>query len=314
MKELLSIGSLSDNELFQEYGYLAEIVEPILPSSVISCMKAFKNDGSHTALLIEGLPIDDSVVTTPKTGYMPNWAMPISVKTQFSIYGLLGLIPVVYEGENRTRLVRQVVPVENSSLDASSHGSAIAFGYHVDNPDLPLLSENCQDVSGCPEFLSLYGVRSKDNVPTTIVSVDEVVASIDKSVLQVLQCSLFNVRRPASFDANRVLSNHLPLLTHDETHGWLCRLDVENTYSSDNKANKALQCLKEMLGSHEFDVDLILNPGDFLIFKNQKILHTRGEFTPNFDGKDRWLMRMFGLSNSRFLIPVSNDCPYVCRT
>lgn len=33
-----------------------------------------------------------------------------------------------------------------------------------------------------------------------------------------------------------------------------------------------------------------------------------------FNGRDRWLMRMFGLNGSERLLPVSNDFPYVCKT
>ena len=38
-------------------------------------------------------------------------------------------------------------------------------------------------------------------------------------------------------------------------------------------------------------------PGDFLIFKNQIVLHARDAFVPRDDGADRWLIRLFGVSN-----------------
>lgn len=153
MKKLLENGPLSDFDLFEEYSYLAEIVRPILSDVLVETLQRFKKSDS-TALVIRGLPVDDFIVSTPKTGYLPNWATPIAVRAQFAIYGLLDILPVVYYGENRTRLIRQVVPVKTSAKNASSHGSDVTFGYHVDNPDLPLSSEKFSSTASCPEYLS----------------------------------------------------------------------------------------------------------------------------------------------------------------
>ena len=312
VKKLLENGPLSDKELFEEYSYLSEIVKPALSENLVKVLSDFKSSDS-VALLIKGLPIDDLIVSTPKTGYLPNWATPIAVRVQFSIYGLLGLLPVVYSGENRTKLVRQVVPVASQAANASSHGSETTFGYHVDNPDLPLLSEPNLATSGCPEYLSLYGVRGDANVPTTIVSLIEVLECLTLDDLGILQGPFFSIQRPASFDGDQAVTKGLPLLRFDEVNGWLCRLDVENVSADMAFAQEALDRLVSLLNTQNFDQDLVLDKGDFLIFKNQKVLHTRRGFIPKFDGKDRWLMRMFGLNGSERFIPVSDDLPYVCK-
>lgn len=72
--------------------------------------------------------------------------------------------------------------------------------------------------------------------------------------------------------------------------------------------------LINLLNTQSFDCNLALDKGDFVIFKNQKTLHARRKFTPKFDGKDRWLMRMFGLNDVSRLQAISNDLPYVCKT
>ena len=313
VQKLLENGPLTDRELFEEYLYLSEIIKPALSDGFIQTLHDFKSSNS-VALLIKNLPIDNFIVATPKTGYLPNWATPIAVRVQFAVYGLLGLLPVVYAGENRTRLVRQVAPVAAASSDASSHGSKTTFGYHVDNPDLPLLSEALSATAGCPEYLSLYGVRADVNVPTTIVALSQVIECLSLDDLNVLKSPIFSVKRPASFDSTQAISPCLPLLTYDEVNGWLCRLDVENVIPTTGAASASLERMTQLLNTKNFDCDLILGKGDFLIFKNQQVLHTRRHFSPKFDGRDRWLMRMFGLNGSERLLPVSNDCPYVCKT
>jgi hypothetical protein len=85
MRQLLENGPLSDRELFEEYTYLSEIVKPVLSANLVNVLSQFKSS-DDVALLIKGLPIDDVLVSTPKTGYLPNWATPIAVRVQFSIY------------------------------------------------------------------------------------------------------------------------------------------------------------------------------------------------------------------------------------
>lgn len=313
IKKLLQNGPLSDKDLFEEYFYIAEILKSELSQSSIDTLNKFK-ESDDIALLIKGLPIDDFLVTTPATGYLPNWATPIAIRVQFAIYGLLNIIPVVYSGENRTKLVRHVVPVASSSKKASSQGYDVTFAYHVDNPDLPLMSEPNTTTSGCPEYLSLYGVRGDYQVPTTIVSLSEVLGCLTKNDLYALAAPEFSIQRPASFDENQTITKGLPLITFDEKNGWLCRLDVENVKPETSKAEATLERLTTLLNTRRFDQNLVLNNGDFLIFKNQKALHMRQEFSPKFDGQDRWLMRMFGLNTRKRLIPVSSDLPYVCQS
>jgi len=48
-------------------------------------------------------------------------------------------------------------------------------------------------------------------------------------------------------------------------------------------------------------ISLPFESGDFLIFKNQEVLHSRESFTAKYDGYDRWLLRVYGASNIGYL-------------
>jgi hypothetical protein len=52
-----------------------------------------------------------------------------------------------------------------------------------------------------------------------------------------------------------------------------------------------------MLETRKFDKPHLLLPGDFMIFKNQRVLHARDAFEPQNDGADRGLSRLFAVNS-----------------
>lgn len=58
---------------------------------------------------------------------------------------------------------------------------------------------------------------------------------------------------------------------------------------------------------------ILLQPGDMLIFKNQQTLHARDGFTPRYDGRDRWMLRVFGVNDPARVMPLDPHQPYIVR-
>lgn len=56
---------------------------------------------------------------------------------------------------------------------------------------------------------------------------------------------------------------------------------------------------------------MMYQPGDLLIIKNQRLMHCREGFTPRDDGTDRWLIRLFGMSNRDRIIPEIDSMPHM---
>ena len=46
---------------------------------------------------------------------------------------------------------------------------------------------------------------------------------------------------------------------------------------------------------------IILEPGDFMMFKNKRVLHAREAYQSKYDGNDRWLLRVYGLFKKRII-------------
>ena len=279
------------------YFQLKEQAQDVLGPALTQQIRRFVEDPQLTSLVIRNCPRDRDIPPTPYSGVLSPKSTPIACLVSLSLHSLLGINPVVYEGENDGRLFRHVIPARASGAQKSSHGSRLRFSYHVDNPDLPLSSETLEGASCCPEYLSFFGMRCDPRINTTLVSVDEVVAALPASTVQALTQAQFEIRRPDSFASNRRHTPHLPLLVRGLGGEWLCRLDCENTYAMNAEAQCALNALKALVESRQFDEAHLLLPGDFMIFKNQRVLHARDGFEPHNDGADRWLIRLFAVND-----------------
>ncbi|MFM2344310.1 MAG: hypothetical protein RLZZ210_920 [Pseudomonadota bacterium] len=279
-----------------------QIIHDVLSSELIEEIQYFKQQGK--AIIIRGCPIDQSIPPTPYNGYLSPRFTPISCLTQLTIYSLLDIHPIVYQGENDGHLFRQVVPARSANMHKSSHGSQFEFGYHVDNPDLPLSLEKIDKLSSCPEYLSLYGLRCDLNVHTKLLILNDVISLCSETLLNILQQPIFKIKRPDSF-GSICFTENLPLLLKNNQE-YYSRFDTENTFSMNEEAEKALNEFKIHVKNVKKHM-LYLLPGDFLIFKNQQTMHSRDAFQPRMDGTDRWLMRLFGINNLNRIILIDTN-------
>ncbi|KAF3977477.1 MAG: hypothetical protein HFP77_06985 [Methylococcales symbiont of Iophon sp. n. MRB-2018] len=73
------------------------------------------------------------------------------------------------------------------------------------------------------------------------------------------------------------------------------RYDFHNIKSTNKPSQKTLDKVNEILTHNLKPIKIIFEAGDFLIFKNQAIMHKRSQFKPNYNGNERWLMHLFGM-------------------
>ncbi|WP_258197938.1 TauD/TfdA family dioxygenase [Pseudomonas capeferrum] len=279
------------------YFQLKEQAQDLLGAALTQQIRSFVETPHLTSLIIRNCPRDRNIPPTPYSGVLSPKSTPIACLVSLSFHSVLGINPVVYEGENDGRLFRHVVPARTGASQKSSHGSRLRFSYHVDNPDLPLSSENLGAFSCCSEYLSFFGMRCDPRINTTLVNIDELINALPAATVRELALPHFEVRRPDSFASNRRSTPELPVLVRGLGGEWLCRMDCENTQAMNLKAQSALDALKALLDSRQFDQPHLLLPGDFMIFKNQRVLHARDGFEPQNDGADRWLIRLFAVND-----------------
>ncbi|MDX7988104.1 hypothetical protein FE392_12295 [Xenorhabdus sp. 12] len=148
----------------------------------------------------------------------------------------------------------------------------------------------------CPETLSLLCLKKEDNVFTSIIKLDDVLTDLSQKDINFLKEDNYTVKRPDSFEGNSQIVNNLPLI--NEYNGkYYSRFDYHNVFSERKENKEALDKLRISSMDKQKWINLSLNPGQVIIFNNQRIFHTRNAFQPRFDGNDRWLLRLFSLYN-----------------
>ncbi|WCN11356.1 hypothetical protein GV055_04820 [Marinomonas mediterranea] len=306
-QELLSrLSSLNINEdidFINSAEWIGNQLRKSLPVQAVKSIEDFAQNNSEAALIIRGLPLGGLIPPTPYDGFTENKNLVLANALHIGIYHLAGYSPIAYKNENNGKLFRHVVPAKQGKGQKSSHGSDLTFGFHVDNPDLPLSPEPIVDKSACPELLSLMAIRSDLKVKSSIVILDNVLANLNRAVIQTLCTDEYMVERPASFDIGQ--SSRLPILTYDENNIPYCRYDKENISPLTPKAAAALLMLEAELEKQTNQITTVFCPGDMLLIKNQRTLHRREAYQARNDGSDRWLIRLFGAQSLDRIIPVN---------
>lgn len=287
---------------------LGESVIPILEDSTLAALNTFRQDKRAGLLLIRNGPMDGFLPPTPPSGYLPPWQVPVSSLYILSLLELMDIAPVVYQAENKGRLFRHIVATTDMARNKSSHG-ALGLGHHVDCPDLPMDGEAVSTLSACPDFLSLFCMRTDLDVPTRLAYLPDLLNQLTAEELEILKRPNFRFFRPASYDNPRQ-TNDMAFLGQNHEGDYVCRIDLDNAKPINDDGKKVEQKIRKILESGEIDQEFLLLPGDFLIFRNQLMTHTRtNAIMPRWDGADRWLVRVFGLKEEArgLKLPITSE-------
>jgi len=158
--------------------------------------------------------------------------------------------------------------------------------------DLELHTEIAFD-SDKPDYLLLTAVRTRkgQNVPTTLVNVASVLSNLSESELKILQDKVYFIRAPYSFSGCDDIYYRKALVDYNEKSTYSFNFNPGVIYCGTIESKKIFSKVKALFDQHTFDV--YLSPGSALIIDNNQMLHCRSLFKPMFDGKDRWLQRMY---------------------
>jgi L-asparagine oxygenase len=85
-------------------------------------------------------------------------------------------------------------------------------------------------------------------------------------------------------------SVYLPVLSGSWLEPQMC-VHFSSMTVTRRDAKWALDTLRKALA--QVGIGFHINPGDLLIMDNRLVAHARSFFQPKYDGKDRWLPRIF---------------------
>jgi L-asparagine oxygenase len=291
---------------FEEYMYEKEyrggekeyILKYLLNQPWIQAVINFFHS-NEKILLIRGCPIDKNLPLSPiENGYMDPIHYELVRDFILTLHKIMNLVAYSYQDENEGKLFRSLVPVKAHLDTIGSYGSKNEFKLHSDNPTYKLYPEYTKGSLNAPEFLSLFCIRGQNNVNTRIVDLTQIITKLNQDTVNILKENIFTVNTPNSFDKYHEVHN-VPVIT-EYKHKMYTRFDYHNIKANSAIGKQALDLFTEKL----YEVDSLAHTfesGDFLIFKNQEVLHSRDAFESKFDGNDRWLLRVYGATNIGYL-------------
>ncbi|MHC8375929.1 TauD/TfdA family dioxygenase [Pseudomonas sp. MDT1-16] len=291
---------------------LGQLLESILCGEKIDRLRNFPK-APEKAMIVRGLPLDSHLPATPYDMAPGIEQLPVVAGGILAVLQTLQTHPVAYEGENDDTVFRHVSPKHQREAEKSSYGSRMDLCMHVDNPHLPLTCEPVSALSACPEYLCLTGLRCEPDVPTRIVAISEVLASLPAWVETALSQPQFAIHRPVSFGKPGHVLEHVPLLYKSANGELFCRYNKASVTATSAIAKLALQLFEAAANHPDVARPILLQPGDMLIFKNQQTLHAREGFTPRYDGRDRWLLRVFGVNDPARVLALNPQQPFIAR-
>jgi hypothetical protein len=190
----------------------------------------------------------------------------------------IGLDHFGYPEEKDGAILQDVHPIEGWE-DTLSNAGRILFNLHVESPFLPRAAR--------PEAAALIAINNDAQSATRIAIVEQINSALAPEVIETLRQPLFTYRHDQSFSVNgyTLISPPSPFLkTIDGFEESRCAIF---TNALNAQAEAAVQAWKQK--AEETAFNLVLNPGELLIFNNYRCVHGRDAVTGR-----RWLKRVYG--------------------
>lgn len=274
---------LVDDLRWQEQSRLAGA----LPGRVSSLLRTFRFDpGPAGTALIAGLPLGPAPL--PPTPQLPESFEPratVPAVLAMLLGNELGTV-IAYRDEKKGSMVQNVVPIP--SLAASqSNGGSVELDMHTENAFHPHR----------PDYVGLLCLRSAhgDRAGTRVASIRRALPLLDPATREILHERRFVTDAPPSFRSSG-RSERSSVLSGMPEDPDIC-VDFHASHALDETAKRALEDLREALVAVR--VDVVLHPGDMAFLDNRVVVHGRAPFSPRYDGRDRWLHRVFVHLNHR---------------
>ncbi len=271
----------------------------VLPHSVLQRLSAFRNDPrAYGALILGNLPIDDELPPTPLDG-RPSKDRKTFV-SEASVLGICQILgqPIGYHDEKEGEIVQALCPVRTEVHATSSESSDIELGFHTDfnfdkdNPERPYNVLN-------PDYIVLLCLKAdqKHEAYTMYADARDICKKLNALELGIMREPLFQFAASYSFTRScgeeKIWSVPSPLLSGPDEFPEVSVDLLCGARGITDEAHAILDHLRDVCKLPGVATRVCLRPGELLIIDNRKGAHARTAFTANFDGRDRWLHRVY---------------------
>jgi len=269
-----------------------------VPERIRTLLQNFAHKGSNTGfLLIRTIPLGE-IPNTPENNNCKIGEQTILAKIQSILLNVICNM-IAYEAEGYGRLFQDVIPVKSMEKNQTSISSSVELEIHTEQAFSKLR----------PDILSLACLRGNEKAYTYILPVNSIINNVSEIELEMLKTPLWNtgvdlsfklndhefiegdIRGPMSIirvDKDPRLENEDPLLVFDQ--------DLMSGIT--DESNEMIQKIVDIYYKHRLSHNF--TPGEIIFIDNNRAVHGRSPFVPNYDGLDRFLVRCFGVYNYEY--------------
>jgi L-asparagine oxygenase len=257
-----------------------------IPEHLKNIFINFKNNGSETGFLLINVPSsNDTIPLTPDSNkYYIGGTTEIS-KIQAILMSIMGNM-VSYEAEGNGNLFQDIVPVKSMSNNQTSAGSNFELEIHTEQAFSKLR----------PDIISLACLRGDVNALTYVLPIQYLLSNMDDDEIELLKKPLWKTGVDLSFKLNNDyfidgdIRGPFPIIQGNEKNSILL-FDQDLMFGITEKSQFILKKIVNIYYKYRLTHNLI--SGDIIFIDNNKAVHGRSQFKPNYDGFDRFLVRSF---------------------
>jgi L-asparagine oxygenase len=204
---------------------------------------------------------------------------------------------VSYEAEGYGRIFQDIVPDILMANHQSSVGSNKELEIHTEQAFSKLK----------PDFLSLSCIRGDKSALTYILPVETILLHLDEPAKKLLQQPLWKIGVDYSFklNGNEFIDGNergpIPIINingENAEQDPLLVFDQDLMIGITEEANEIIKKITNIYYEHR--IQHCLQPCEIMIINNNKAVHGRSGFKPKYDGKDRFLVRCFGMLDEKY--------------
>lgn len=258
-----------------------------LPADIRARLEAFRDNGNHDGyLLLTGLPVEEDLPTTPVSTPAPQDRPLIAAEAWLAMVGRVLGLPTGYRELRSGSLYHDVYPSPGAHhLSSETSETQLEFhtemAYHLHQPQYVMLACSRAD----------HDRQAATLVASVRKALPLVSAEHRRQLLtEPVPCYLDVAFRGDDPEQKRGPASLLYVL-HGDPDDPMLGYDRELLAPETPEATAAVQALSDALD--QVTEPIKLTPGDLVIIDNYRTTHARTPFSPRWDGKDRWLHRLY---------------------
>ncbi|HEX6097334.1 MAG TPA: TauD/TfdA family dioxygenase [Thermoanaerobaculia bacterium] len=265
---------------------VAAITKHLSHDALLTLIQYRSDPHAPGVAIVRGLPIDDDLPATPADGE-PSGDKRTYVSEAIAL-GVATLIgePYAFRAEKGGRLVHDIVPVRGKENAHSNAGSLEPLGFHT---------EAAAFGDAAPEYVLLFGLRADhDRLACTLTAdVRDAQRRLAPDHLRQLRSRAYELQAPESFSDNGVNYSRLTSVITGPEDAPQVIVNMDRMRGVTAAAAEALQSFGEVLAHPDVLRRTYIVPGDLVVIANRRAVHGRTTFAPRWDGRDRWLQRVY---------------------